>query len=176
MYLRVDDDFANQVNAGLNAIVEVVYQDVGTGNLNVQYDATDAAYKAANPVSLQNSGEWRTARFYLDDAFFGNRQNGGSDFRITGNNIPIDQVRVLRSFGDLVGAELQTASATVNSPSRTVTIAWSMTDDWKSGLMDQWTEQEDNRVMIEWSDDGGSTWNVGRRGLRAAKCVGPKQL
>ncbi len=34
-----------------------------------------------------------------------------------------------------------------------------MTDDWKSGLMDQWTTQEDNRTEIEWTNDGGSTWN-----------------
>ncbi len=160
MYHGVDDDFANRVNAGLNAVVEVVYRDIGIGNLNVQYDSTDAAYRAANPVTLENSGEWRTARFYLDDAFFGNRQNGGADFRLTGTNIPIDKVRVLRSFGDLMPPKLQAASATVNAQPNSVEIAWSMSDDWKSGLVEQWTEQEDNRVMIEWSNDSGSTWNL----------------
>ena len=159
MYMRVDDDFANQVNAGLNAIVEVVYQDNGMGNLNIQYDATSAAYKAATPVALESTGEWRTARFYLDDAFFGNRQNDGADFRITGSFIPIDQVRVLRSFGDLMNPELQFAIAAVNAPQNLVTVSWWMTDDWKSGLMEQWTNQEDSRVQLEWTNNGGSTWN-----------------
>ncbi|QEG36363.1 hypothetical protein [Bythopirellula goksoeyrii] len=159
MYLRVDDNFANQVHAGLNAIVEVVYQDVGSGNLNIQYDSTIAAYKVASPISLEDSGEWRTARFYLDDAFFGNRQNGGADIRITGNHIPIDQVRLLHAFGDLAAPELEMASATINSPQNTVRVAWSMTDDWRSGLMDQWTVQEDNHIQIEWTNDGGLSWN-----------------
>jgi hypothetical protein len=159
MYMRVDDDFANEVKAGLNAIVEVVYRDVGFENLDIQYDSTSAAYEVFTPVAMENSGEWRTARFYLDDAHFGNSQNDSSDFRITGNNIPIDQVRVLHSFGDLVAPELQTAPATVNTPQSTVTVAWSMTDEWKTGLMDQWTGQEDNLVEIEWTNDGGSTWS-----------------
>ncbi len=93
MYMRVDDDYADQVEAGLNAIVEVVYFDTGSGSLGIQYDSTDTPYKAAQPVVIQNSGEWRTARFYLDDAFFGNSQNGAADFRLTGSNIPIDRVR-----------------------------------------------------------------------------------
>lgn len=159
MYMQADNNFAHQVQAGLNAIVEVTYRDVGTGNLNVQYDATGAAYQNAEPVALQNSGEWRTARFYLDDAFFGDRQNGGSDFRITGANIPIDQVRVMHSFGDLHAPELQTVSATANGTANAVTVKWSMRDDWKSGLMDQWTTQEDHLVQIEWTNDEGATWN-----------------
>ncbi len=162
MYMRVDDDFANEVQAGLNAVVEVVYKDISSGNLKIQYDATGAAYKNSNSVALENSGEWRTARFYLDDAFFGNSQNGMSDFRITGgNNIPItiDQVRVLHSFGDLVNPELQFVWPTVDAPQNTVSVTWSMTDEWKSGAMDQWTNQEDNRADIEWTNDGGSTWN-----------------
>ncbi len=159
IYMRVDNDFANAVQAGLNAVVEVVYRDVGSGNLNVQYDSTGAPYRNANSVALENSGEWRTARFYLDDALFANRQNGMSDFRITGNNIPIDSVRVLHSFGDLVAPTLESALATVNPTQPTVSVTWSMTDDWKTGLMDQWTQQEDNHVRIEWTNDGGSNWN-----------------
>ncbi|KAA1260261.1 hypothetical protein LF1_28000 [Rubripirellula obstinata] len=160
LYMQLDDDFAHQVAAGLNAIVEVVYQDVGNGNLNIQYDSVDAAYRSAESVSMENTGQWRTARFYLDDAYFGNRQNDGSDFRITGSNIPIDQVRVLRDFGDLLAPELQTASASINVAPDTTSIGWSFSDDWKTGLMDQWTTQEDNRVRLEWSRSGNDVWNL----------------
>lgn len=159
MYMRVDFQFANVVRAGLNAVVEVDYLDTGFGSLNIQYDATGAAYRPANPISLENSGEWRTARFYLDDALFGNRQNGASDFRITGNNIPIDGVRVLHAFGDLIAPELQSADATVDAPQNVVSIAWAMSDDWKTGQMDRWTSPEDNFVRLEWTNDSGATWN-----------------
>ncbi len=159
MYVRVDDSFASQVRAGLNAIVEVVYQDVGSGSLNIQYDSTGSAFKLASPVSLTNSGAWRTARFYLDDALLGNRQNGASDFRITGSNIPIDQVRLLHSFGDLAAPELQVLSVAPSPSKSQATVAWSITDEWKTGSMDRWTQQQDNRVQVEWTNNGGSTWN-----------------
>ena len=160
MYFRVNDDFANDIQAGLNTIIEVVYQDVGTGSLRVQYDSTSVAYRLASPVSLQNTGEWRTARFYLDDAFFGNRQNGGSDFRLRGSNVPIDRVRVLRDFGDLISPVVESISATVNPGQGSVTINWAVTDDWITGLTDQWSEQANKRVQLTWSNNGGTTWNV----------------
>jgi len=159
IYFRLDDDFAHDVNAGLNAIIEVVYHDVGSGSLRVQYDSTTAAYKNSDSVAMENTNEWRTARFYLDDALFGNRQNGASDFRITGSNIPIDRVRLLHSFGDRIAPQLQTAAATVDESFDTITATWSISDDWKTGSMDRWTPQEDNRVRIEWSNDNGASWN-----------------
>ncbi len=161
MYFQANDAFAYQVEAGLNAAVEVVYQDIGTGTLRIQYDAVDAAYRNSDTVvTLENSGEWRTARFYLDDAYFGSRQNNSSDFRILGSNVPIDSVRVLRSFGDLAPPELQSAAAVAAPAQSSVFITWTMADDWKTGPSDQWTVQEDNQVQLEWSDDGGSTWNT----------------
>ena len=111
MYIRINDDYANQVHAGLNAIVEIVYFDQGAGSLNIQYDSIANPYAIANPIALQDSGAWQTARFYLDDAFFGNRQNSNADFRILGDNIPIDQVRVLRAFGDLMAPTFQSTAA-----------------------------------------------------------------
>lgn len=159
MYMRVDDDFASNVQAGLNAIVEVVYRDVGTGTLNIQYDSTTSAFEAATPVVLTNSDQWRMARFYLDDAFFGNRQNAAADFRLVGSNIPIDRVRVLHGFSDLVAPELQSLAAT-NQPSQgSVEITWAVSDEWRTGSMDQWTEQEDARVQFEWTSNSGATWS-----------------
>ncbi len=34
-------------------------------------------------MSLTNSQQWRTATFDLPDAYFGDRQNGGADLRIS---------------------------------------------------------------------------------------------
>ncbi|QDT69272.1 hypothetical protein MalM25_22080 [Planctomycetes bacterium MalM25] len=160
LYLNIDDAFANEVHAGLNAIVEVTYQDVGTGSLRVQYDATGAAYKNSQSIQLTGSNEWRTGRIYLDDAFFGNRQNGGADLRLVGNNIPIDRVRVLKSFGDLMAPELNVGSPVVDSPGQLVNVAVAVSDDWQTGRFDQWTRQEDNQVLAEVSDDGGGTWQA----------------
>ncbi|TWT78362.1 hypothetical protein Pla123a_11530 [Posidoniimonas polymericola] len=158
MYFNVDPTYANDVHAGLNAVVEVVYQDVGGSQLNLQYDSTSSTYKNATPVAIDDSGEWRTARFYLDDAFFGDRQNGDADFRLTGANVPIDRVRVLQSFGDMIEPELTAGSPMVNTPGSSIAVSWTMTDDWRTGLSDQWTPQEDNWVRIEVSGDQGVTW------------------
>lgn len=158
LYLDIADAYANAVTAGLNSIVEVVYYDSGIGNLNIQYDSTSTPYKSADPVILENSGQWRTARFYLDDAYFGNRQNGGADFRITANGLQVDRVRVLRSFGDLASPTLQSVSAAPSSIPGQLSVAWQVTDDWKSGTMDQWTPTEDDHVVLEWSNDSGGSW------------------
>jgi hypothetical protein len=161
LYLDIDSGFADAVDAGLNAIVEVVYQDVGAGQLNIQYDATGPAYKNANAVAMTASGAWRTARFYLDDAYFGGRQNGASDLRVVGAGIPIDRVRVLHSFGDLIAPTLQANTVAVDSPTNSVVVTWSVMDDWRTGQSDRWAAQEDNRVGIQWSDDGGLSWQTG---------------
>ena len=158
VYFGIDDSFANSVQAGLNAVVEVVYHDVGSGSLKIQYDATDAAYKNTGSIQLTGSNEWRTARFYLDDALFANRQNGGADFRVVGSGIPIDQVRVLKSFGDLVEPELAAGNPVVDTPANTVSVFVSMVDDWQTGLFDKWVSQEDNQVIVELSGDGGISW------------------
>ncbi len=159
MYFRSDDGFANEINAGLNAIVEIVYFDSGNGTLNIQYDSTGMAYQTASLVSLQNTGEWRTARFYLDDAYFGSRQNGSADFRILGDNIPIDQVRYCRPFGDLIAPVIQSTAASVAPSQQSFTVTWTFTDDWATGLMDQWSTHDASRVRIEFSNDGGTMWS-----------------
>lgn len=69
--------------------VRVEYFDSGTGWLRIEYDSSDGsfplsgAYKATDRVSLTNTQQWRTAIFDLPDAYFGDRQNGGADLRIS---------------------------------------------------------------------------------------------
>ena len=33
-----------------------------------------------------------------------------------------------------------------------------MWDDWLTGTQDQWTNQQDNRVILEWTKNGGASW------------------
>ena len=41
-----------------------------------------------------------------------------------------------------------------------VSIAWETADDWSTGLVDQWSTQEGNRVQIDVSDDLGASWSL----------------
>lgn len=87
MQFRVDDGFIYRGSPTSRLRIEVEYLDQGTDTFSVQYDATsggpegDGRFKDSGVFVKTNSGEFRTAVFPLDDAYFGNRTNGG-DFRI----------------------------------------------------------------------------------------------
>ena len=83
MYFNVDDAFAFEGNRPVVAI-DVDYYDLGSATLTLQYDSIgDGAYKNAGSVTLGNKDTWKQHTFYLDDAYFGNRQNNGADFRLS---------------------------------------------------------------------------------------------
>jgi hypothetical protein len=88
--------------------IEVEYFDEGTGSFFLEYDSSDesvqvvpqwpGAFKPSDEaVAFENTGEWRTATFLLEDALFAGRCNGG-DFRITvpQSTIAVREVRVER--------------------------------------------------------------------------------
>ena len=80
MYFNVDDGY---MLGGSNAVsITVTYLDQGTGTWRLEYDAVHDPYAAGFTVQKQNSGQWRTVSHLLNNAHFGNRQNGGNDFRI----------------------------------------------------------------------------------------------
>lgn len=62
--------------------IMVEYYDTGAGVLTLQYDSTSGAYTDGSSVTLANSNMWKTHEFHVTDAYFGNRQNNGADFRI----------------------------------------------------------------------------------------------
>ncbi|MDB6121600.1 MAG: hypothetical protein JWQ71_593 [Pedosphaera sp.] len=98
-YFNVEDTFAYQIATGMAMTVEVEYFDASNGvSLTLQYDAIGGAYTTApQTIPMRASGLWRTARFQLAEAFMGNRENGGTDFRIVINGsgaVHIDRVRV----------------------------------------------------------------------------------
>lgn len=88
MQFRIDDDVLFEGSPTTNVQIEVEYYDEGTGSFNIQYDALsggpnrDGTFKESEPVDKADKGSFQTAVFMLEDAFFGNRNNG-ADFRIT---------------------------------------------------------------------------------------------
>jgi hypothetical protein len=83
-YFAIDDALSHSNASGQAATIEVEFHDSSPGTrLVLQYDSLDAAYKS-HSVSYDppDLGGWRTVRWHLADGFFGNRQNGGADFRI----------------------------------------------------------------------------------------------
>lgn len=87
LYFEVDDCFSFSGNRPDIRFRIEYYDDPDkpaayTERFWVEYDAEEAPYQKLLPVELGQSGEWRWAEWQVRDAFFGNRQNGGADFRI----------------------------------------------------------------------------------------------
>jgi hypothetical protein len=83
-YFNVADDFVSHAAGGMAVSIDLEYYDRG-GNveLTLEYDGVNGPYTLhPKSISTRGSGEWRTVRFNIEDAYFGNRQNGGSDFRL----------------------------------------------------------------------------------------------
>src|SRR5262249_48568539 len=101
-YFGVSDSFIFQGSRS-NVYIVVDYYDTGTGSLGLQYDSnigTNLAnfYNGGGSVNLTGSGGWKEKVFHVTDAYFGNRQNAGADFRISksgGGNFYLDVVRVV---------------------------------------------------------------------------------
>ena len=82
-YFRLADSFPRG-DVPQMVTITVEYHDDGAGaKLILEYDAAGGAYTAAAPVSLGESGQWKSATFKLDDATFRGRQNDGADFRFS---------------------------------------------------------------------------------------------
>jgi hypothetical protein len=101
-YFNIADPFAYQLPGGTEVTIEADYYDgLGVISLGLQFDGSGNVHTpAAQTFALQNSGTWRTARFKVTNSYFGNRENGGTDFRLVINGsgtIRIDRVRVIRS-------------------------------------------------------------------------------
>jgi len=89
-YFAVDD---NVVFEGTHPEVNVTvnYHDTNVGIIRLQYDKWDVAggrslYEDGGQIELNGDGKWHTHTFVLEDAYFGNGQNQGADFRIRAND------------------------------------------------------------------------------------------
>ena len=96
IYFNVSDTFAYQ-GSKPDLYTTIHYYDTGSGSLTLQYDATGNIYKTGGSVTLTGTNTWKIYMFHVTDAYFGNRQNGGADFRISGgagNTFYLDVVQV----------------------------------------------------------------------------------
>lgn len=88
MYFDIADRFLFDIDQ-TKVEIGIEYLDRGTGSFRVQYDSHNpagdvgGAYMNTSPIPLQDTGEWKWATVTLTDARFANRQNGGTDFRLT---------------------------------------------------------------------------------------------
>ncbi|UCD28418.1 MAG: DUF5060 domain-containing protein [Planctomycetota bacterium] len=83
VYFNVAGSYAYQGSRS-EVYIMVDYFDTGTGALTMEYDAVGGdAYKNSGSVILGNTNAWKQHTYIITDAYFGNRQNGGADFRIS---------------------------------------------------------------------------------------------
>jgi len=126
LYANVDDAFLlGDGSTPAQVWVQIDYLDQGTDTFTLEYDSIDVNGGPANgaytpigsppiPVTKTNSGAWKSKIYMLPDANFGNRQNGGSDFRINDEGDGDEIIsRVVVSKTELKLADAGTLTGTV---------------------------------------------------------------
>jgi len=150
MYFRIDDAWAYQGNQ-TEVWITMEYFDSGTENFKLQYDATDGDhYKNSDTISRTNSNVWKTYTWHVTDAYFGNNQNGGSDFRFFGGGTEdfyIDIVEVT-----IVPQGPQSPVAVINADPTTVQVYSTVNFDG-SGSYDP----DGTIVSYQWDFDNDGT-------------------
>lgn len=82
MMIDLDDNVFPKVEEGEVIEITVEYFDTGTGHFTLRYDATNGSSKAHNDVvRMEDSREWKTHTFYMEDASFANSLEN-TDFNI----------------------------------------------------------------------------------------------
>jgi len=86
-YFDVSDGFAYEGSLPEVHIAADYYDSPG-GQLALEYDSPGPdgsdKYKHGDIITFTGTNTWKTAQFHLTDAYLGNRQNGGADFRLRG--------------------------------------------------------------------------------------------
>ncbi len=105
-YFDIDDDLCFENANGQAITVEISFYDAYPGSgFRLQYDSLASAYQNAATVNPSASGGWKTIRWTVDDGYFGNRQNAGSDFRMNLTGAASATIRSVRvTFPEEQGA------------------------------------------------------------------------
>jgi autotransporter-associated beta strand protein len=155
MYFKVNDSFAYQLVNG-DVTIEVEYFDSFYGSgagtvLGLQYDGPAAYPTHPQNLTTTNSGTWRTVRFEISDAFFGGRQNGGADFRLTsgGRKLNVNRVWVRLPEG-------KTYPATWTNASAGPALNWSQNANWLGGIVAQSDPTSVVRLFPDQTMSGGT--------------------
>ncbi len=69
-------------NTSSNVEITVTYLDKGADTWELDYDASDDPNKVAGVVTKTDTNQWKNMTFNLGDAYFGQRQENGTDFRL----------------------------------------------------------------------------------------------
>ncbi len=100
IYFDVDNTILHQVSAGANVTIVVDYYDTNDEvDISLQYDSVSDEWKVHPKLFVTSGSErWQTVRFEINDAYFGDRENG-SDFRLrsldAARNMNIARVRII---------------------------------------------------------------------------------
>jgi hypothetical protein len=125
IYFSIDDSVADA--GDYSATFKVEYYDSGTGSFQVQYDnGTSNPYAAATPnIQLTNTGTWKTATVTGTDAYFGDAQNGGADFRLRNGSgqVTVHSVAVTISGDGVANVTDFPPPAAITSPSAGSTVS-----------------------------------------------------
>ena len=156
-YFGVSDTFAFQASKQ-DLYVSVDYFDTGTGSLVLQYDSNTgtnlpAFYKNGGSVALTGSNTWKRKVFHVTDAYFGNRQNAGADFRIArsgGGSFYLDLIQVISPQPPpLLRARLSGSTVVISWPASTV----GFTLQSENGLFPANWSDVTNTVVVVGSDN-----------------------
>ena len=96
--MRADDSAIYAGSPTTNVRIEVEYFDEDTDTFCVEYDALsggpygDGRFKATAQVTKTDGGQFQTAVFVLNDAYFANRDNG-ADLRVSDNGDGSETIR-----------------------------------------------------------------------------------
>lgn len=130
-YFDVDDAYAYQGRKP-DLYITISYFDAGSGALSLAYDATGSAiYQDGGSVTLANTNTWKQHQFHILNAYFGNRQAGGADFRIgtgAGTVFYLDIVQVSQ-FDQPPGKTANPVPAPQSFVDINATLNWSAVPD-----------------------------------------------
>lgn len=82
LYANVNNTYLNKVLNYKNFEIEVTYFDGTVGWFMLQYDSRNGSSYEGEMVYLMGTAQWKTHRFRLEDAYFGDRLSG-ADFRLS---------------------------------------------------------------------------------------------
>ncbi len=133
LYFNVNNAFAYQLANG-DVTVEVEYYDNADSTvLGLQYDGASANYTTHPlPTTTTGSNTWRTVRFEIADAYFGGRQNGSADFRLTFGARKLNVNRVWVRLPEGKSHPFTWTKATADPA-----LNWSQNANWLGGIVAQ---------------------------------------
>lgn len=80
VYFNFDNDFAYQVSDGSVFDFEITYFSENNAYFEFQYDSVVTEAARGELTEVGNDLSWKTVKYTFDDAYFGERLDGGADF------------------------------------------------------------------------------------------------